>query len=43
MSRLNTDENPEKLNIKGVEIHLVKINNNGKKPTVPVLAGDKQK
>ena len=36
------DEKPAKANIQGVEIHLVKINNNRQKPTVPVLAGHKR-
>ena len=36
-----TDEKTEKSNIQGVEIHPVKINNNEKNLTVPVLAGDK--
>ena len=31
MSRPDTYENPAKENIQGVEIHLVKINNNGRK------------
>ena len=31
MSRLNISEKPEKANTQGVEIHLVKINNNGRK------------
>ena len=33
------DENTEKSNIQGVEIHLVKLNNKGHIPTVPVMAG----
>ena len=40
MSKLDMDENPKKSNIRGVEIHLVKINSNGEKSTVPVLAGN---
>ena len=39
---LDTAEKPEKANIQGVEINLVKINNNGQKTAVPVLSGDKQ-
>ena len=42
MYRPDTAEKTEKANIQGVEIHLVKINNIGQKPTVPVLAGDKR-
>ena len=31
-------ENPAQANIQGFELHIVKNNNNGQNPTVPVLA-----
>ena len=42
MSILEMAEKPEKSNIQGVEIHLVKINNNRYNLTVPVLEGNLQ-
>ena len=38
MSRLDMAENPAQANIQGFELHIVKNNNNGQNPTVPVLA-----
>ena len=38
-SRSDTAEKPAKLNIQGVEIHLVELNNKFQIPTVPVMAG----
>ena len=40
MSRSDTADNLAQANIQGFEVHIVKQNNNGHNPTVPVLVGN---